>query len=109
MLLAFLVWALVLGFSVRWCRCPRLGSPKATCCSWHTGSPDGGALTTMSVRLMAPAVVGVILAVKALRRGSRALGWGARLLNLAVIARTTLSFPTAVRGTHFPCFGWLLG
>lgn len=107
MIVVYLMWAIALGFFGSLVLMPWLDLSEGSLLLMAGGVAGWVAQIGMTVLLIAPIVVGMVLAVKAVRRGGRWTAWLALGLNAVVIAQAVFSFIDAVHMTYYPQGGWL--
>lgn len=108
MVIATLVWGVALGFFGSLVLMPWLGLSEGDLLLMAGGLAGWVAQVGMTLLLIAPALVGLGLAVTAMRRGGRLAAWLAFGLNAVIIAQAALSFVDAVHMTYYPNGGWLI-
>jgi hypothetical protein len=107
MLPLYLVWAVALAFFGSLVLMPWLDLAEGGLLLMAGGVAGWVAEIGMTLLLIAPPVVGVVLAVKAVRRGGRWTAWLALGLCAVLIAQAVFSFIDAVHMTYYPQGGWL--
>jgi hypothetical protein len=108
MVVAYVMWAIALGFFGSLVLMPWLGLAEGDLLLMAGGAAGWVAQTGMTLLLVAPVVVGLVLAVKAVRRGGRWAAWLGLGLNAILIAQAVFSFIDAVHMAYYPQGGWLI-
>lgn len=107
MLPVYLVWALGLAMVGSMILMPMLDLSEGDLLLMAGGVAGWAAEILMGLAMAAPVIVGVVLAVKGLRRGGSWVAWVALGLNALLVAQAVFSFLDAIHMTYFPQGGWL--
>jgi hypothetical protein len=107
MLLVYVLWGLALGFFGSIVLLPALDLAEGDLLLMAGGVLGWVAEITMSLLLIAPCLIGLVLGIKAVRRGARTLAWLAVGLNVLPILQVAVAFLDSVHMTYYPQGGWL--
>jgi len=106
MLVVYVVWYFALGMLGMMVLLPALGLSEGDLLLMAGGVAGWVAEVGMSLLLVAPLVVGVVLAVTAIRRGGR-WAWVALVLNGLLVLQVVFAFLDTIHMTYYPQGGWL--
>lgn len=107
MIVVYVVWALVLGMTLGALLMSWLGLSEGDLLLMAGGAGGWLSSIAMSALIAVPLVLGTVLGVKAVRRGSRRV-WIALVINVLLLAQIVFAFLDAIRMTYHPEGGWLL-
>lgn len=107
MLPIFVVVFLVTSFVGEYVMLPWLGLHEGDLMLMERGVAGWASEVGFALALVAPAVVGVVYAITALRHSGRVAAWVGLILNALLVAFVIYMFVDAVHMTYYPQGSWL--